>query len=192
MEISRKNLRFLLFGEETERLFFREIKASDFDEWLTFCASKDSLKYIWPPNNLTARELCQKWMDRVFMRYHNELGGMNALVDKETDQMVGQCGLLIQEIDGTKELEVGYSIMPASRGKGYAFEAAKKCRDFAFENNLSDSIISMIHTENTLSAKVAEKNGMEIEKTMIWNQLPVSIYRIEKSKWIHLQSLGSN
>ena len=35
---------------------------------------------------------------------------MNVLVDKSTGKMIGQCGLLVQEIDGTNHLEIGYSI----------------------------------------------------------------------------------
>ena len=33
-----------------------------------------------------------------------------------------------------------------------------KCKNYAFENNLSDSLISMIHVENIGSEKVALKN----------------------------------
>lgn len=191
MEISKKNLKLLLFGEETDRIFFREIKQSDFDEWLTFFKHKDSIKYIWPPNNFTENELCEKWMNRVFMRYYNDLGGMNALIDKATGKLVGQCGLLIQDVEGVNELEIGYSLMPAFRGKGYAIEAAKKCRNFAFENGLSDSLISTIHIENTASSNVAKKNGMEIVKSLVWAEMPVEIYKINKSKWLELQTLES-
>lgn len=186
MKISSENLRLLLFGEETERLYFREVLESDFEEWLLFCEFKDSLKYIWPENKLTGKELCRAWMDRIFMRYSENLGGMNALIDKENGQMVGQCGLLIQDIEGVRELEVGYSLMPGFRGKGYAYEAARKCRDYAFENDLTDSVISTIHVDNAASARVALKNGMKIEKTIIWNQLPVDIFKIEKSIWREL------
>jgi ribosomal-protein-alanine N-acetyltransferase len=47
-----------------------------------------------------------------------------------------------------EELEIGYSLMPESRGKGYALEATKKCKDFAFHNQLTDSLISIIHSKN--------------------------------------------
>ncbi len=79
---------------------------------------------------------------------------MNALIKKENYAFVGQCGL-IHTVDGVEELEIGYSLMPEFRGKGYALEAAKKCKDFAFENNLSDSLISIIHIDNKESEKVA-------------------------------------
>jgi RimJ/RimL family protein N-acetyltransferase len=56
-------------------------------------------------------------------------------------------------------LEVGYSILSSYQGKGYASEATKKCRDYAFFNNFSSSLISIIHPENTGSKEVAQNNG---------------------------------
>jgi RimJ/RimL family protein N-acetyltransferase len=91
---------------------------------------------------------------------------------------VGQCGLLVQTIDDIEELEIGYSLMPAHRGKGYASEAARKCKEFAFENEFSDSLISVIHVDNNASARVALANGMFLDKSTISKGDPVNIYRI--------------
>lgn len=123
-------------------------------------------------------------MDRIFNRYANNLGGLNVLIDKNTNEFIGQCGLLIQTIDGIEEMEVGYSIMPEHRKKGYALEAAKKCKNFAFENNLRDSLISTIHIDNVNSAKVAMANGMVKEKETIFMDNPVNIFRISRVEWM--------
>jgi RimJ/RimL family protein N-acetyltransferase len=88
------------------------------------------------------------------------------------------CGLLVQEVDGIKELEIGYSLHPAFLGKGYATEAAMKMRDFAFENNFADSLISIVHVDNLKSANVALRNGMTLEKTTNFKEIPVNIFRI--------------
>lgn len=175
--------KYSLEGQETERILFRKITEADFETWLEFCKYPDSLKYIFSQQQLAEEdplERCKIWFTRVFNRYEKGLGGMNALIDKQTNAFVGQCGLLIQTIDGIEELEIGYSLMPAHRGKGYAAEAAKKCRDFAFENKFRDSLISVIHIENDASAKVALANGMQLEKQTISNGDPVNIYRIKK------------
>jgi RimJ/RimL family protein N-acetyltransferase len=78
------------------------------------------------------------------------------------------CGLLIQTVDGIEEVEIGYSVMPAFRNKGYATEAAIKCKEYAFENNLRDSLISIIAVKNLESQKVALKNNMQLEKTTMY------------------------
>ncbi|GEM_PF-330696 len=91
---------------------------------------------------------------------------MNVLIDKATNQLIGQCGLLIQTIKDTERLEIGYAILPQFWGKGYASEVAAKCKNYAFENNLTDSLISQVHVDTIASEKVALKNGMTLEKTM--------------------------
>jgi ribosomal-protein-alanine N-acetyltransferase len=170
----------LLFGEESDSLLFRKVTDADFATWLTFCEDEDALKYIFSKEDqsLSPIQKCEKWFDKVNNRYVNSLGGMNALIEKETGNFVGQCGLLIQTIDGVEELEIGYSLMKEFRGKGYAIEAARKCKDFAIQNKLSDSLISIIVPENFSSISVAEKNGMKREKITIQNGDSVAIYRI--------------
>ncbi len=179
----KTTFKYSLEGQETERLLFRRITEQDFDTWLAFCKYPDSLKYIFSQEQLMIGdpiEHCNIWFKRVFNRYENGLGGMNALIDKQTGDFVGQCGLLIQSIDDIEELEIGYSLMPAFRGKGYASEAAKKCKEFAFENEYATSLISVIVPENTDSIKVAMNNGMKLEKTTTSKGEIVNIYRIYK------------
>jgi len=179
----KTTFKYSLEGQETDRLLFRRITEQDFDTWLAFCKYPDSLKYIFSQEQLKVEdpiERCNIWFKRVFNRYENGLGGMNALIDKQTSELVGQCGLLIQTIDDMEELEIGYSLMPAHRGKGYASEAAIKCKEFAFENDFATSIISVIVPENTDSIKVAMNNGMKLDKTTTSNGDIVNIYRIYK------------
>ena len=117
----------------------------------------------------------------MFYRYANNLGGMNVLIDKKTGEFIGQCGLLIQTVDDLEELEVAYSIIPKHWNRGYATEAAKKCIDFAFENNLRESLISIIHVNNKESERVALKNKLSVDKRTTFDNNPVNIYRIKKS-----------
>jgi len=128
--------KYSLEGQESERLLSRKITEQDFDLWLPFCSEADSLKYIFSADEMAhddPKVRCQIWFDRFFYRYKNNLGGMNALIAKDTGEYVGQCGLLLQTIDGVEELEIGYSLLPEARGQGYAIEAARKCKAFAFE-----------------------------------------------------------
>lgn len=169
---------FLLEGQESERLQYRKLEPADFDTWLPFHQNPLSSNF-WvglPEDPMAA---CQHWFDKAFHRYENNLGGMNVLTNKNTNEFIGQCGLLIQTIDGIKELEIGYSILPKYWKQGYAIEAAQKCKLFAKENNFADSLISTIQIDNIASQKVALKNGMHLDKTTIYDGNQVHIYRIQ-------------
>lgn len=181
--------KLILNDHETIRLRFRNIEQDDFDTWLKFCEDAPSMEYFWFLDGIdSANERCNLWFERVFNRYKNELGCLNALMDKNSGEFVGKCGLLIQTVDDVQELEIGYSLMPQHRHKGYASEAAKYCRDYAFSNNLCDSIISIIHVDNKQSSNVALKNGMKIDKQTTFNgNTKVNIFRITKEEWEQLQ-----
>ncbi len=168
---------YLLTGYETERLKFRKLRADDFNTWLPFHQNPKSNSF-WvglPEDPMLA---CQHWFDKAFHRYENGLGGMNVLINKETNAFIGQCGLLIQTVDGIEELEIGYSILPQYWKLGYATEAARKCKAVARERNLTKSVISVIHINNIASQKVALNNGMFLDKTTVYNNNEVHVFRI--------------
>lgn len=172
-------MKYDLFGQNTERLIFRKLINSDFEACLEFFLDPRSNRY-WKSEIEDPKALALEWFEKQQWRYQNNKGAINALISKQTNQFVGWCGLILQTIDGEEELEVAYSVIPMHWNNGYATEAVKKCIDFAFENNLRDSIISIIHVDNVESKKVALKNGLAIEKTTVYHDNSVNIFRIMK------------
>lgn len=169
--------KLLLEGERTERLIFRKVKPSDFETWLPFYHDSRSTQY-WDGLPQDPESACREQFERIFERYDKGLGGMNALISKSNNHLVGMCGLLVQTVDGTEELEIGYSILPKFWRKGYATEAARKCRNYAIENQLTKSLISIIQVNNIPSQKVALNLGMVIDKTTVYRDNEVHIFRI--------------
>ena len=169
--------KYLLEHQETERLLFRKVVPNDFGSWLPFHKNPESTRF-WEGLPKDPIEACQQQFDRIFERYEHDLGGMNALILKETGKLAGICGLLVQEVDQKTELEIGYSILPEHWRKGYAFEAAFKCKTYAKEHAFADSLISIIHIANIPSQKVALKNGMFLDTTTQYKENPVHIYRV--------------
>ncbi|MCK0160202.1 GNAT family N-acetyltransferase [Allomuricauda sp. F6463D] len=168
--------KYLLQHQTSERLIFRKLEASDFEDWLPFYHDPKSIQY-WKGLPTDPVKACRIQFDRVFERYENNLGGMNALISKQSGELIGICGLLVQTVDDIQELEIGYSVLPKFWLQGFAFEAAQKCKKFAFDNNFSSSLISIIHVDNIPSQKVAVKNEMFLDKTTIYKDNPVHIFR---------------
>lgn len=179
-------MKYLLEGQSTDRLLFRKIDLSDFQHWLKFFQDPRSAVH-WVEEKISPELTCENWYQKQHWRYENNQGGMNALVEKTTNRLIGHAGILVQTVDMVEELEIGYSLLPEFWNTGYATEAAKKCKDVAFQNNLADSLISIISLTNTPSQRVASKNGMSVEKKTIYHSNEVFIYRITKANW--LQSL---
>jgi ribosomal-protein-alanine N-acetyltransferase len=170
---------------ETERLVTRKLVSDDCKTWSVFFEDKDAVEFIINSTVTDTTERARHWIERQRSRYENKQFGLQALIDKRSKEFVGMCGLLLQEVENVKELEIGYHIFKKHWGKGYAPEAAILFKEYAFKNKLSSSVISIIHVNNVRSQSVALKNGMTPEKRCHWNSLDVFIYRIRDTNPLH-------
>jgi [ribosomal protein S5]-alanine N-acetyltransferase len=173
--------KYLLDGEESERLLFRKTQQSDFDSWVEFFRDPKSHLH-WTPLQDPPEIGCKNWYAKQHWRYENNMGGMNALIYKHTGKLIGHCGLLVQTVDGFTELEIGYSLISNFWNNGFAREAA-------FENRFAESLISIISKTNIASQKVAIANGMKQEKATLYHENEVFIYRIFYRDWLTLKSM---
>jgi [ribosomal protein S5]-alanine N-acetyltransferase len=170
-------------GLQSLRLITRCLTPKDKGIWARFFNDALVGEFFPNPEKKTDSERADEWIDKQIKRYAEERYGLQALIEKETGNFVGQCGMLLQEVDGLHELEVGYHIFPEFRGMGYAAEAARLFLNYAFQNKQSGSVISIIHKNNLRSQRVAEKNGLKRGKETGWNTIPVYIYRISEAEF---------
>ncbi len=124
---------------ETKRLFLREMNMDDYDALYAVLADKDIMQhypYVFDENRV------RSWIERNMQRYKENGFGLWAVCLKETGEMIGDCGLTLQNIDGKMLPEIGYHIRKDCQRKGYAKEAASAVRDWAFEHTDYPSIYS--------------------------------------------------
>ncbi len=168
---------------ETARLRTRKVTKNDISIWADFFIDEEAVKFLPVLEFCSAEDTAAYWIDKQLNRYVDERFGLQALIEKSTNNFIGLCGLLSQEIDGKIEIEVGYHILKKYWGQGFAPEASKLFIDYAFKNNLQDSVISIIDKNNIKSQRVADKNGLVMEKEIKWSDKDVYIYRIIKRDW---------
>lgn len=162
---------------ETERLLLREISHDDLNDLLQIWDDAEAMRLF--PKTLDRDEMAA-WIDRNLARYEQYGHGLWAVILKDVQQFVGDCGLVIQDVDGVEELEVGYHFNKNFWGRGLATEAARGCMEYAFHQLNHRRVISMIRPENLSSRRVAERNGLKIEKKLFWRGYHHYVYTIEK------------
>ena len=149
---------------ETERLYLRELNQGDFPS-LCRILQDDEVMYAYE-GAFTDSEV-QEWLDRQIARYQVWSFGLWAVILKETDEMIGQCGLTMQPWKGGEVLEVGYLFERRHWRRGYATEAAKACKQYAFDVLQADEVCSIIRDTNIPSQQVALRNGMTVADSSV-------------------------
>lgn len=160
---------------ETERLYLRELNQNDFD---ALCKILKDEETMYAYEGAFSDEEVQSWLDRQISRYHKFGFGLWAVVLKETDEVIGQCGLTMQPWKDTQVLEIGYLFQRTYWHKGYATEAAKACKKYAFEVLNAEEVCSIIRDTNIASQNVAVRNGMSACETWVKNYRNVDMPHI--------------
>jgi [ribosomal protein S5]-alanine N-acetyltransferase len=126
----------------------------------------------------------EQWIARNLGRYAKDGHGLWAMILRVSDELVGDCGLTVQNVDGTGEVEVGYHVRRDHWGQGLATEAACACRDFGFGQLPVERLIALIRPENLASRRVAEKTGMAAWKAVMRTSCAHLVYSIRR-KHLH-------
>lgn len=163
---------------ETERLILRTMKSEDHSALAKVLC--DEAAMIHYPKAFSEKQV-HEWIARNQLRYEQDGHGLWTVVLKATNEIMGDCGLTYQRVDGVDELEIGYHIIPRYWKQGFATEAAAACRDYAFNTLNANRVISWTNPSNLASRKVSEKNGMTFEKeTKDSYGRPSVVYSISK------------
>jgi ribosomal-protein-alanine N-acetyltransferase len=156
------------------RLATRFLTAQDIEPWSEFYNSREAIQFLhvstWFPDDPAPEplKLSEYIIRRQLLRYQEKRYGLQVILERDHSTFLGLCGLVSQEVDGQRELEVGYHFFRQHWGRGYAMEAARLFLDFAATHKLSDSVVSLINPDNAASRRVAERNSLTVDKFTRW------------------------
>ncbi len=173
---------------ETSRLVLRAFTPSDVDDLLGIFSDPEAMRY-YPATK--GRYETAEWINRNLESYTDHGFGMWAAISKDTNEFVGQCGLILQrDVAGRDEVEIGYSFLRRCWNRGLATEAAVGCRTFGFRNLDRDHLVSLIDPKNDASRRVAEKVGMSLEREVERWGRRIQVYGIHRGADLASASQG--
>ena len=166
---------------ETARIKLREYTFDYFDSLYEILSDEETMRHYPKP---FSEEKVRGWLQWNIDNYAEYGFGLWAVVLKETGEMIGDCGITIQNIDGELLPEIGYHIHKKYWRQGYGSEAAKAVRDWAFENTNYDCLYSYMKYTNIGSYSVAVANGMKKVKEYPDEKNIISYaYAITRKEW---------
>jgi ribosomal-protein-alanine N-acetyltransferase len=164
----------------TERLTLRHLKRDDVDAVLAVIGDPETMKFY--PQRFS-REDAERWVAKSQERYRTDGFGLFAVVLKSNGEVIGNCGVVRQNVEDESLLEVGYHFRRDYWGHGYATEAAHACMDYAFRHLNAAKVVSLILPENLPSRRVAERNGMTVERQVTFHDLPHLMYAMVREDY---------
>lgn len=147
----------------TTRLLIRQVHIGDHAAMCRVFCDPEVMRY---GDGAQSEVWVQGWLSTTLERYYREWGfGPYAVAAQAQQAVIGYCGLFFfADINGRPEIELGYRLERAAWGQGYATEAARAVRDYAFQTLQISRLIALIDPANTASVRVAAKIGMRYEQ----------------------------
>ena len=166
---------------ETPRLTLRPFRDDDVDLMATLLANPDFMRFSL--GVFTKREQTVEFIEKLIGWDRAGIPSQFAVVPRGEEKLVGYCGFFHHQQHGVEDVEIGYRLHPAYWNRGLITEAARAVRDHGFRDLKLPRVISLIHPENIPSRRVAEKNGMALEKEIIFRGFPTLVFAITRERW---------
>jgi [ribosomal protein S5]-alanine N-acetyltransferase len=172
---------------ETPRLILRPFRERDLDRLAELMANPDFMRFSL---GVFSREQTASFLEKLIDWDRRGLPSQFAAIHRDDNRVIGYCGFFHQPLDETNEIEIGYRLHPDYWGRGLATEAARAVRDHGFADLKLPRVISLIHPENLASRRVAEKNGMRLEKETVFRGFPTLVFAINREQWMAERAVG--
>jgi ribosomal-protein-alanine N-acetyltransferase len=92
---------------ETPRLIVREFCAEDVDALARVISDPETMSFYAAPFD---RSGVEEWIERNRRRYSKDGHGLWAVIFKTSGELIGDCGLVVQDVEGVNEIEVAYHV----------------------------------------------------------------------------------
>jgi RimJ/RimL family protein N-acetyltransferase len=172
---------------ETSRLILRPFQAEDIGRLAELMANRDFMRFSLGPYT---REQTQTVLQKFLSWNQAGLPSQFAVIFRSNNELIGYCGFLHWHLAGADEIEIGYRLDPDYWNRGLATEAAQAVRDHAFRDLILSKVISLIHPDNVPSRRVAEKNGMKMERKIVFRGFPTQVFTITREDWLAERGAG--
>ncbi len=167
---------------ETERMLIRELSLNDEPALTEILSDPEVMEY-------SVRGVCDAMAARKFIKwclscYESHGVGPWALIEKESKDFVGFCGVGPESVGEIEEINLGYRLAKRHWGLGLATESARAVLAYAFGERVLKSVVVVIEPKHAASIRVAEKAGFSSFQDKRFHGREVRVYRMTRDQWV--------
>jgi RimJ/RimL family protein N-acetyltransferase len=166
---------------ETQRLILREFQLKDVPELAPILADPQVIQFS--PTGVLSVAQTQAKIENFITAYQKFGFGKWAIILKESNTLIGYCGIAIEHIDYKTEPEIGYRLDSKFWGQGIATEAAAATLQYGFQQFQVPYILGIVERANAASVRVLEKLGMQHKRETIFYGVPMDVYRADMGSY---------
>jgi RimJ/RimL family protein N-acetyltransferase len=174
----------------TERLILRPFVHEDLAELAVIHAEESFWWY--PLRSGMSMEQTTGFLVRTIERYDSDGFGIEAVIDRETNVMIGWAGLAVPHFlpEVLPAVEVGWRLSSAYWGRGLATEAGAAAVDWGFTEGGLERIVSIYEPENVASGRVMERLGLVpfLTTTHPERGEPMIVTELTRERWLARQA----
>lgn len=149
----------------TERLILREFVKQDKDFIYELLNTEGWIQYIGDRNIRSLKDAEYFITDRLTPSYRKNGFGFYAMLNKQSNKVIGMCGLVKR--DGLDHVDLGFAVLPNYTKNGFAYEAALSCIKYAKESLKLKTLAAITNTDNESSIALLNKLGFKFVKTIV-------------------------
>jgi RimJ/RimL family protein N-acetyltransferase len=142
---------------ESLRLRLRAYRDDDVDALYALQSDPGVMRY-WSYPAWIERRQAEERLALIYRQMREEDVYIWVIADRDSDRMIGNTALFALHRE-QKHAEIGYSLMPASQGRGLAQEAVRLALAFAFDVLDLERIEADIDPRNAPSCRLVERLG---------------------------------
>lgn len=158
----------------------REMRADDAQALFDIFSDPITMRYF---GVVFDRQRMDKWVKDNLEHEKQHGFSLLSVVLKDSGEVVGDCGLETDKIDGKLMVGLGFDFKRAYWGNGYATEAARAVLEYGFTKLELARISGWVDPKNAPSRRVAERIGMKMEKFVMRGSKTYALYGIERKNW---------
>jgi RimJ/RimL family protein N-acetyltransferase len=142
---------------ETGRLIIRSFTEDDAEAMFKVFGDRETMRFfmIWLATSVENARRFIRWVTGMEKDFGYSFW---AVVEKESGEVIGDCGLAPLEGEGP-EVELGCDLRRDKWNKGYATEAGQACLDYGFRELKLERIVAVTNPQNLAARRALEKLG---------------------------------
>ena len=166
---------------ETTRLTLRSFEPDDFEAYYERILSQRAvMRFLSGSGEPRSREEAALTFARFTDPQRDSRDLVWAVTERRTKELIGHA--VLQRLDKSELIEVGYALGERWWGAGLATEVSRAVVAFGFETLPLDLIAGIARPENAASRRVLEKTGLTFDGMRRYYGFEVAYYELTRSE----------